>query len=417
MGSEMQIGGIRAQDLVHEFGTPLYCIDTAVLDANIERYVAALATYWPSSWVAYAGKAGMNRQLLQRIASKGLGVDVVSEGELETALNAGVPTHRILFHGNNKLPGELVAAITNSVCIIVDHIDELTMISTIASELNRSVRIMVRMKPEIEAHTHDYIKTGHIDSKFGIDQRDIIPIVHQILMMPNITLIGIHCHIGSQIFDLVPYQDLVKLMVGYMATIRDQTGLVITTLNIGGGVGVVYTEADDPPPIDRFVSSIASALKTNLSQHGLQAPTLIMEPGRSIVATAGTTLYTIGAIKTVPHKTYLFIDGGMADNIRPLLYGAQYHWELATKMGVPKSVRYAIAGRYCESGDILGEDILLPPAEVGDIVATLGTGAYHYALASNYNRTPRPPVIAVDQGKAHIWVRRESIADVLQYDV
>ncbi len=407
--SRLKIGGATAAELAKEYGTPLYVVDETTLRDNCRRYTDTLKTHYPDFLVAYAGKANLNIGLLDILASEGLGVDVVSGGELYTALKSRVRPETIVFHGNNKSIEELEFALKSGIRVVADNPQEIETII----KLNLEARVMLRLKPEIEAHTHDYIKTGHIDSKFGIDKRDYLAIVKELKKHSKIEFLGLHSHIGSQIFDVQPYEDLVQIMVGHMEEVGG-----VKELNLGGGLGIRYIKDDDPPAIEEVVSKMALALKAACKTKNIPLPKLILEPGRSIVGSAGTTLYTVGAIKPVPGiKEYLFVDGGMADNIRPMMYQAKYTFALADKMDQPAKKSYAIAGKYCESGDVLAENVPLPEAAVGDVVAVFGTGAYNYSMASNYNRSCKPAMVVVNEGKSRVLVRRETMEDLIRCDL
>jgi diaminopimelate decarboxylase len=368
--------------------------------------------------VVFASKACSTVPLFNVLGEEGLGVDVVSAGELYTALKSNIPVPNMLFHGNNKSIEELEMAVKHGVRIAVDNEQELDNLIKVTAALQLRARILLRLKPEIEAHTHDYIKTGQIDSKFGIDKADLARLVDKVKSNNKIHILGLHSHIGSQIFDIEPYIDVAKIMAAHTETLTRLLGRSVEEINLGGGIGIQYTHSDDPPAIADVVTTLCATLISELDQRGLKHPKLILEPGRSIVGTAGVTLYTVGAIKDIPGiKTYAFIDGGMADNIRPMLYQAQYTHDVATKANQPALKSYAIAGKFCESGDVLTHNVQLPELEVGDIVIVFDTGAYNYAMASNYNRAPRPAMVGVANGKACLWVRRESLDDLIRNDV
>lgn len=410
------IDNIPVTKLAHQYGTPLYVMDRATLEKNCRSYTQALAQFYPNSLVVFAGKANLNLGLLNILAKEGLGVDVVSGGELFTALKSNIKPENIIFHGNNKSKEELKLAIDNHIRIVVDHEQELQLISSLATAQNKA-NLMLRLKPEIEAHTHDYIKTGHIDSKFGIDKASINRIVHLIKEQPNLNLLGIHSHIGSQIFDLEPFEDLATIMANHLADIKANCEIELTDLNLGGGIGIQYTAQDDPPPTAMYIERLTTKLKAACEKLGLTLPRLLIEPGRSIVATAGITLYTIGAIKVIPGiKEYIFVDGGMADNPRPMMYDAKYTFSIANKPHDTPTKTVTIAGKYCESGDILAKEVKLPEAQIGDTLVVYGTGAYNYSMSSNYNRSAKPAMILVENGDSRILVRRETYEDLMRYD-
>ncbi len=415
---EVSIGGVSLASLAAAYGTPLYVLDAATIREMCAAYVTPLEADYPDHMVVYAGKAGMSIRLLAFLKACGLGVDVVSGAECLTALRAGILPDRIVFHGNNKSLEELQMAVNAGVNVVVDHEQEMAMLSDIATALGRSVKVMLRLKPEIEAHTHDYIKTGQIDSKFGLDKDSVMALAAAYKSHASIHILGLHSHIGSQIFDTEPYYDLVDRMVAHTQELSQVLGRDVAVLNLGGGMGIQYTEQDDPPVVSSLVAGMAARLKAACHKAGIPLPKLILEPGRSIVGVAGLTMYRVGAIKDIPGiKTYAFIDGGMADNIRPMLYQAQYTFGVAQNADRQSVKTYAVAGRYCESGDVLSHAVLLPELSVGDLMVVYGTGAYNYAMASTYNRVPRPAVVMVENGHSTLLVRRETMEDILQLDV
>jgi diaminopimelate decarboxylase len=411
------LADIDVQTLIEKHGSPLYVMDEATIRANCRAYTDPLKQHYPNHLVVFAGKACSTIALLNLLGEENLGVDVVSAGELHTALKSKLPIPNILFHGNNKSIEELEMALKNSIRLVVDNEQELDNIVRLTDAHTLRARILLRLKPEIEAHTHDYIKTGQIDSKFGIDKNDFLRLVRKVKDNPKIHILGLHSHIGSQIFDVTPYVDLATLMAEHTQHLTEELGRPIEELNLGGGIGIQYTHSDDPPAISDVIAAMAQQLTQEFESRNLKLPKLILEPGRSIVGNAGVTLYTVGAIKDIPGiKTYLFIDGGMADNIRPMLYQAQYTYDIATKATQPGNKTYAVAGKYCESGDVLTHQVTLPTAEVGDIVIVFDTGAYNYAMSSNYNRATRPAMVSVAHGKSTVWVERETLDDLIRND-
>ena len=415
---ELELGGIPICELAKEYGTPLYLMDEATLRHHCHDYTDTLNRVYPNHMVVFAGKANLNLALLNLFAQEGLGVDVVSGGELYTALKSHVSREKILFHGNNKSIKELTLAIASHIRIVVDNTQELARIVTITQELNQKAKILIRIKPEIEAHTHDYIKTGHIDSKFGIDKNDLLSVIRTLVGNPLIHFAGIHSHIGSQIFDIQPFEDLAVLMAHHMNDIKDKLGITIEELNLGGGIGIQYIASDDPPSIAHYLEKMATKLKQECEKYALPLPLLIVEPGRSMVGRAGMTVYNIGTVKEIPGiKDYVFIDGGMADNPRPMMYQSQYTFTLANKATKPHTHPYSIAGKYCESGDILANGILLPHAEVGDLLTVYGTGAYNYSMASHYNRSPLPAMVLVGTHSSRLMVKRETYEELSRYDI
>jgi diaminopimelate decarboxylase len=411
------LGGISLVELAEQYGTPLYVMDEPTLLQNCAYYTDTLALHYPHSQVVFAGKANLNLGLLNILADAGLGVDVVSGGELFTALKSRIKPENIVFHGNNKSHEELTLALQHSIRIVVDNQAELERIIHLSKSLGKKALISLRLKPEIEAHTHDYIKTGQIDSKFGIDKRELKAVISGILQENTLQLLGLHSHIGSQIFDIHPFEDLAEIMTDHMLMIKNEFGIELKELNLGGGIGIQYTTQDDPPHIPDYIARMTAKLKACCEAKGLAKPRLFLEPGRSIVATAGVTLYAVGALKDIPDiKTYIFVDGGMADNPRPMLYQSSYTFALANKANAEANSVYTIAGKYCESGDVLAKDIPLPKAEVGDTLLVFGTGAYNYTMASHYNRSAKPAMICVKQDESRVLVQRETYEDLLRFD-
>lgn len=416
--NEVAVGGVPLSLLAETYGTPLYIMDGATLREMCAAYTTPLRAHCPNHMVVYAGKAGMSIALLRFLKTCGMGVDVVSGAECLTALRADISPEAIVFHGNNKSLSELRLAVTSGVNVVVDNEQEMKQVSDVARSVGRVVSVMLRLKPEIEAHTHDYIKTGQIDSKFGLDAAGVMALAAAYRDDASIHILGLHSHIGSQIFDTAPYYDLVDRMVAHTKSLSVVLGRSVAVLNLGGGMGIQYTQQDDPPVIATLVETMVLRLKKACQTAGIPLPKLVLEPGRSIVAVAGVTLYRVGVIKDIPGiKTYAFIDGGMADNIRPLLYQAQYTFGVVREPRRQADRQYAIAGRYCESGDVLTHKVSLPEMVPGDLLAVYGTGAYNYAMASTYNRVPRPAVVMVDNGQHMLWVRRESDEDMMRLDI
>lgn len=417
----LTIGGVRAADLAQRFGTPLYVFDEALIRRNCQAYMEAFRTRWPDFVVAYASKAFLCTAMAALAHQEGLYLDVVSGGELTTALTAGVPAEHLIFHGNNKSPAELDLALeAGAGRIVVDSLAELELLAGLAAQKGVRPRIAFRITPGVEAHTHHYISTGQLDSKFGISIAGgaALAAVRQALATPAVELTGLHCHIGSQIFDLTGYQAAAERMVDFMAEVRQETGWTCPELNMGGGLGIRYTAEDTPTTPEKLVALLTETVRARAEAHGLPLPRLIVEPGRSIVAEAGTTLYTVGTIKEIPGvRTYLAVDGGMGDNPRPALYQAKYEAVVANKAAKDRTRVVSVAGRACESGDMLIWD--LPVAGSvgrGDILAVFATGAYNYSMASHYNRFPKPAVVFVRDGQADLVVARETWEDLMRYD-
>ncbi len=417
----LEIGGCDAMELVRQFGTPLYVMDEALLRDNCRAYVESFRQHYPNAEVIYASKVFSTMAMCRLVAEEDMGLDVVSGGELYTALASGFPTGRIYFHGNNKTPEELEMALEARVGrYVVDNFGEMELLNELARQRKTKAKVLLRVSPGIDAHTHHYIKTGMIDSKFGlaIANGQAMMGVEKALGLKNLDFKGIHCHIGSQIFDLDSFKEAAATMMAFIRDIKAKTGFVCEELNLGGGLGIHYTEDDAPRPIGDLVAVIAAAVREAAADYGLPLPKVIVEPGRSIVGEAGVTLYTVGSVKDIPGiRKYVAVDGGMTDNPRPALYQAKYEAALANKMNLPAEDTVSIAGKCCESGDMLIWDVELPPAVTGDILAVSSTGAYNYSMASNYNRNRRPAVVFASGGKAELVVRRESYEDLVRNDV
>lgn len=419
--NHLTIGGIDTTELAKEYGTPLYVVDENTVRQNCRLYTESMNRFYGGNGlILYASKALCNTALCKIIASENMGLDVVSGGELYTAHNAGFPMEKVYFHGNNKTEDELTLALSLGVGrIVVDNCDELLMINDLCKKLDKKASILFRVTPGIDAHTHDFIMTGQIDCKFGviIENGDAMNIIRLASSLQNISVVGIHCHIGSQIFDLAPFEEAAKVMMNFIGDIKDELGLTLSELNLGGGFGICYTENDDPIAYNKYMEAVSKVVKKTAEIRNVPLPKILMEPGRSIIAPAGITLYTVGSIKEIPGiRKYLAINGGIGDNPRYMLYQAEYSFLLANRANEENTEAYTIAGKCCESGDLLGENIPLPAAKKGDIMAVLATGAYNYSMASNYNRIPRPAMILVNDGKARVIVKRESYEDIIKND-
>lgn len=418
----MEIGGCDAIELVKKYGTPLYVMDETVIRQNCKRYKDAIDKYYDGyGLVLYASKAFCTMASCKIVEQEGLGLDVVSGGELFTAAKAGFPMEKVYFHGNNKTPDEIKMGIDYGVGrFVVDNHEELQIINRIAEEKNKKIKISIRLKPGVDAHTHEFIKTGQIDSKFGvaIENGEAHEMVEEIKQMSSIELIGVHCHIGSQIFELAPYEHSAEVMLNFIADIRDKYGIHVTELNLGGGFGIKYTEKDDPLEYNQFIEAISKVVKRICFEKKLGRIFMLMEPGRSIVAPAGVTLYTVGSVKEIKGiRKYVLIDGGMTDNPRYALYQAEYTALLANKPRAPKTDVVTIAGKCCESGDLIAKDIKIQEAQPGDILAVLATGAYNYSMSMNYNRNTKPSVVLVCNGKSRLIVKREDYMDIIRNDI
>lgn len=415
----LEIGGCDAVDLAKRFGTPLYVIDEQCVRDACRAYRAAFERRWPNSIISFSGKAFLNTASCRIIEQEGLALDVCSGGELHTALEAGFPTERLIVHGNNKSAEEMRAALTAGCWLIVaDSLQELDQLNALAAELGTRARVLVRLAPGVEVDTHTHIRLGQVDTKFGLSPASgqAMEGVKKALSLPNVELLGIHCHIGSQILELRPYRETIEIFVGFLADVKRETGIELSHLDLGGGLGTRYLSNHRPPSIEDYADAIVGTLKAGLAQRGLKDVCLLQEPGRSLVAEAGTTLYTVGVIKEVPGiRTYAVVDGGLSDNPRPALYGAKYEAIVANKATSQATQTVTVSGKHCET-DTLIEDITLPDLEPGDILAVQTTGAYNYSMASNYNRFPRPAVALVHEGTAEIIVERETLPDLVRQD-
>ncbi|NJK73632.1 MAG: diaminopimelate decarboxylase [Richelia sp. CSU_2_1] len=415
----LEIGGCKVTDLVERFGSPLYILDEETLREACRQYKKAFEDYYPGeSQVLYASKAWSCLAICAIAAQEGLGIDVVSAGELETARQAGVSPDKIYFHGNNKSREELQLAVEVGCITVADNWWDLETLAKLA-ETGKPARVMVRFTPGIECHTHDYIKTGQLDSKFGFDPNSLNKVFKFLSEQPSLSCVGLHAHIGSQIFALQPHKDLANVIVeAFQEAIRCK--LKPTEINIGGGLGIRYTESDDPPTIENWAEAVCSAMVAAWQNHKLDLkslPKLLCEPGRSLVGTACVTAYTVGSQKVIPGmRTYLSVDGGMSDNPRPITYQSVYRVVAAGKMSAPLTETVTIAGKHCESGDVLIKDAKLPKCQTGDILAVPATGAYNYSMASNYNRVPKPAAVLVREGEANTIIQRETYQDLLRLD-
>jgi len=410
----LEVSGCDVPELAQRFGTPLYILDEDTLRTACRQYRQAFQRYYPGeSLVIYASKAWNCLAVCAIVASEGLGIDVGSGGELHTALQAGVKPELIYLHGNNKSVDELQLAIASGCTIVVDNWLEL---KTLVELAERPVSVMLRLTPGIECHTHEYIRTGHLDSKFGFDPDQLEQVFDFVSQQPNLDCIGLHAHIGSQIFELQPHQDLAGVMVQWFKKAAEH-GLAMRELDIGGGLGICYTEADDPPSIDDWAKVICEGIVKACEEQQVPLPKIIAEPGRSLIGSACVTAYSVGSRKVVPGiRTYVTVDGGMSDNPRPITYQSVYRAVVANQMSVDASETVAIAGKHCESGDIVIKQSNLPPTQPGDVIVVLATGAYNYSMASNYNRLPRPAAVLVQAGDANVIIQRENYQDLMRQD-
>ena len=416
------IGSHDTVELAKEFGTPLYVLDEDKVRQNCRGYKNAIDEYYGGRGLAlYASKALCTMYTARVAAEEGLGADVVSGGEIYTLKKAGFPMEKVFFHGNNKTDDEIELAMDCGVGhIVVDNIYELDRVNQAAAKRNTVQPILFRIKPGIDAHTHDFVRTGQIDSKFGValENGEAYEIHKYAATLKNVSVDGVHCHIGSQIFDVTPFCEAAKVMMNFVADLRDTLGLDPKILNLGGGFGIKYVESDDPlAPVD-YVKAAIETVKEVAEQRKMPLPFLVFEPGRSIVAEAGITLYTVGCVKDIVNvRTYVSVDGGMSDNPRYIMYGSKYSAVLANKANEENVKKVTIAGKCCESGDIIQENVPLPEVNVGDTLAVLATGAYNYSMASNYNRIPRPAMVAVKGSEKKVIVRRETYEDIIKNDI
>ena len=418
----LTIGGRDTVELAQTFGTPVYVMDEQQIRKSCESYRESINKYYGGQGlVAYASKAFCCKAICKMIDEEGLGLDVVSIGELYTAQSVNFPPEKIFFHGNNKTVQELLAALEYEVGhIVVDNLTELEILNQLAISQNKKANIMFRIKPGIDAHTHDFVRTGQIDSKFGLalETGEAMQAVKAAVGMSHINLKGLHCHIGSQIFDIEPFQHAAQVMLGFMAEIKAQTGLELSELNLGGGFGIKYLPEHDPVEYDRYMMLVSQTVKTTCQEKGLKTPFIIIEPGRSIVGPAGITLYTVGSVKEIPGiRTYVSVDGGMGDNPRYILYQSEYEALIANKASQPKTRTVTIAGKCCESGDLLGENMPIQEVAPGDILAVLATGAYNYSMSANYNRISKPAVVMIKDQQARTVVKRETLEDIVRNDL
>lgn len=417
----LTFAGYDTVELAEKYGTPLYLMDEDKIREHVRAYKTAMAEYFPAgSMPEFASKAFSCKQIYRIMAEEGIDIDVVSPGEIYTAAAAGFPMENSFFHGNNKTDADIRFAIENKVgCFVVDGEDELSALDRIAGEIGIKQNILLRITPGIDPHTHKKISTGSVDSKFGtaIETGQAMEIVKKALALGNVKLCGFHCHVGSQIFESQPFTDASEIMLRFIADVRDKLGYTAETLNLGGGLGVRYTKDDPEIDYGEKIKEVAEILNNQCEKFGLPVPKILMEPGRSLVADAGMTLYTVGSVKEITgYKNYVSIDGGMTDNPRYTLYESPYTVVLASRANDQKDYTATVAGRCCESGDLIQENVKMPKPTRGEILAVLTTGAYNYSMASNYNRVGRPPVVMLNSEQDYIAVRRETFKDICALD-
>ena len=415
----LEIGGCDVVELAEKYSTPLYVIDEKTLRSICQDYKKAFEKY-PKTNMMYASKALCTSAIATILADEGFGFDTVSGGEIYTVYKAGADMSKVLFNGNNKSYDELTLALeVGAGRISIDNFFELALLNEIAQSKGIIANALLRITPGIECHTHEYIQTGHLDSKFGFDLTQIDEAIELVQNeYKNIKIHGLHAHIGSQIFETSIFPDEIEIMAKEISRINEKFNLELHEINIGGGLGVKYTNADVPPSTYEIAELIISKLYEVSEKYNIEPPTLFIEPGRSIISTSGVTLYTIGSSKQVPHGTkYVAIDGGMADNPRPSMYQAEYCAEVANKKETDETETVTIAGRFCESGDILIKNIELPKLEEGDILCVYNTGAYNYSMASNYNRVQKPAMVLVNNSQSDIIINRETLDDLVSHDL
>lgn len=417
----LEIGGCDTVELKKEYGTPLYIVDEQLIRQRAREYMDAFKASGLTFQVAYASKAFSVKAMCTLVEQEGLSLDVVSDGELYTAMQAGFPAERIHFHGNNKTPDEIEMALDAKIgCFVVDNFTEIHLLQAMAAEKNQTVKILLRITPGVEAHTHEYISTGQTDSKFGFDigNGSAFEAIELASKQSHLQLLGVHSHIGSQIFEVEGFQMAVERVAGFAREVKEKLGLTFQVVNLGGGFGIRYVEGDTPLEVSQYVKAITDGVKNHFAGIGEELPEIWVEPGRSLVGEAGTTLYTVGTSKDIPGvRKYVAVDGGMSDNPRPALYESQYEAMLANRANESAAETVSIAGKACESGDMLIWDLALPKVETGDLLAVACTGAYNYSMASNYNRIRRPAVVFVQDGQSDLVVRRESHEDIVRNDL
>lgn len=418
----LTIGGCDTLELAKEYGTPLYVLDENTIRNTMRSYVNSFKKYYNGNGMPlYASKALSCKELCRIAKEENIGLDVVSGGEIYTALHADFPMEKVHFHGNNKTADEIRFALKSKVGkFVVDNLYELELLNQIAAEMGVTANISFRIKPGVDAHTHNFIRTGQIDSKFGfaLETGEAYNAVKEALKLDNVCLKELHCHIGSQIFDIEPFVSAAEIMIDFMGKIKSELDVVISELNLGGGFGIMYTNDDEPVPYENYMEKVSVAVKSKCAEYDLPVPFIFIEPGRSIVGEAGITLYTVGGKKEIPNvRTYVSVDGGMTDNIRYALYQSAYTVLNAGKANVEPDESVTVAGKCCESGDLVQEHTKVAKVDVGDTLAVLSTGAYNYSMASNYNRIPRPAMVMVKDGKSRIIIKRESYEDLVKNDI
>ncbi len=418
----LYFAGHNTVQLAQKYGTPLYLMDETRIRENCRMYLRAFRRHFgENAQPLYASKAASFKRMYEIMRSEGMGVDVVSAGEIHTAALAGFPMEQAYFHGNNKTDAEIQYAIGQGVgYFVADNHEELDAINRIAGALGKQQRVLLRLTPGIDPHTYEAVATGKVDSKFGaaIETGQAEALFQYARTLPNVTLVGFHCHVGSQVFDEDVFERAGQIMLEFVALLRNRYGFATQQLDLGGGYGVRYCESDKQVDIEQRIGEVASSLKASAAALGIPLPTILMEPGRSIVADAGMTLYTVGTVKRIPgYKNYVSVDGGMTDNPRYALYGSAYTVYAAGRMDEPAVLHCDVVGRCCESGDIIQPKVALPDVRRGDLLAICTTGAYNYSMASNYNRMARPPVVMLTPERDTLAVRRETLEQLTENDI
>ncbi len=421
---ELHVGGQGVIQLAAEYGTPLFLFDELDIRERAQEFARAYLVDNERGTVYYAAKAFLSVAVAQWVIEEGLGIDVASGGELAIAIRAGIPGEKLLMHGNNKSESEILAALDYGVGrIVIDSFDEIVRVAAIAADLNIVAKVLVRATVGVEAHTHEFIATAHEDQKFGlsVQEGDVEEAVRRIAMLPSMHFVGLHSHIGSQIFDSAGFEIAAARVVSVAYSIYDTQGIECQEFNLGGGMGIAYLPEDDPLSVDTMATQIREIVFRECESVGIPVPALCFEPGRAIVGRAGITLYEVGTVKRVKldhgERTYVSVDGGMSDNIRTSLYGAQYSVALVSRSSTAEPILCRVVGKHCESGDIVVRDAWLPAdLTPGDLIAVAATGAYCRSMASNYNQIPRPPVVSVREGKSQLILRRETFDDLLALD-
>lgn len=417
----LYIDDVNAMDLVHQYGTPLYVMSEGHIRHQMTELKTKFLDKYENTLPLFASKSFSCLEIYRLAQEYGIGIDCVSAGEMSIALKAGFDPDKIYFHGNNKLPYEIEYALNHNVChFVIDNAYEVELVEKIASSLDKTVYATMRLVPEVTAGANEKIQTGHKDTKFGISTGDgyYLKVIQQVIDASHIEFEGIHCHIGSQVFDIHAYEEAMHKFVGFAYEIYDQLGVMVTKINAGGGYGIAYTTKDQPLDFEIITSRIMNIIQDGYEKRGWTRPMVLIEPGRYVVGNAGVTLYTVGSIKEIPGiRTYVSIDGGMSDNIRTALYDADYDGVIVNKASEEKNSRVTVCGKICESGDIVVKDVMIAKPEAGDIFAQFSTGAYHYTMSSHYNQIPRPAVVFTYQGKSKLVVRRETFEDLIYCDV